>query len=119
MISVSICIDFASTRSNSPLENRFKETASPQGTNITSKGQHEWGHCGRETSPTGTEGTFEVHLDGEKIAEIYWSCPYIGNNKLEKRYVKPDYDISFDGFGFPSGPMGRGTINVVGEESED
>jgi hypothetical protein len=53
-----------------------------------------------------------VYEDGEKIAEIYWDCPYIGDNKLEKRYVKPDYDISFDGFSIPTGPLGKGTINV-------
>ena len=76
--------------------------------------QYQWGHCGRENSPSGTEGSFEVHLDGsgEKIAEIYWDCPYIGSNKLEKRYVKEGYDISLNGFSIPSGALGKGTINV-------
>jgi hypothetical protein len=55
-----------------------------------------------------------VHLaDGdEKIAEIYWDCPWSGSNKLTKRYVKPGYDVSFDGFSIPSGALGKGTINV-------
>jgi hypothetical protein len=43
---------------------------------------------------------------------IYWDCPYIGDNKLEKRDVKAGYDISFDGFSIPSGHLGKGKINV-------
>ena len=96
------------------LDNRFNETVSAQGTRIESHKQHEWGHCGRENSPSGTEGSFDVYLDGggEKIATIYWDCPYIGSNKIEKRYVKNGYDVSWDGFRIPSGPLGHGTINV-------
>jgi len=96
------------------INNRFNETGSAQGTKIPGGDEHEWGHSGRQNSPSGTEGIFEVQLEGsnEKIAEIYWSCPYIGSNKLEKRYVKAGYDISFDGFSIPSGELGRGKINV-------
>lgn len=98
----------------SPLDNPYNETASAQGTKIDSMDEHVWGHCGRQNSPSGTEGSFEVHLEGsgEKIAEIYWDCPYIGSNKLEKRYVKENYDISFNDFSVPSGPLGKGRINV-------
>ena len=117
MISVSICVALVHLvpwQISPFLDNRFQETMSAQGTKIESKQQHEWGHSGRENSPSGTEGSFEIHLDGsgEKIAEIYWDCPYIGSNKLEKRYVKADYDVSFNGFSIPSGPLGNGTINV-------
>ncbi|KAF8057391.1 hypothetical protein FPV67DRAFT_1456029 [Lyophyllum atratum] len=89
-------------------------TASAQGTKITSKGVHEFGHCGGESSPFGTEGSFEVQLGdtGEKIAEVYWDCPYTGSNKLTKHDVKAGYDISFDGFSVASGPLGKGTISV-------
>lgn len=88
---------------------------SAQGTVITGKDQFEWGHCGRESSPSGTEGSFDVVLDetGEKIAEIYWDCPYIGDNKLEKRYVNEGYLVALDGFSIPSGALGKGTITVV------
>ncbi|KAH0837751.1 hypothetical protein J3R83DRAFT_5926 [Lanmaoa asiatica] len=88
---------------------------SAQGTKIPDKGEHEWGHCGRASSPSGTEGSFEVHIDesNEKIAEIYWDCPYIGENQLGKRYVKDGYDISFDGFNIPSGALGKGKISVL------
>jgi len=56
-----------------------------------------------------------VHLadgGGEKIAEVYWDCPYIGNNQLVKRYVKSGYDVSFDGFSIPKNALGKGNINV-------
>ncbi|KAF8334421.1 hypothetical protein F5887DRAFT_650716 [Amanita rubescens] len=74
----------------------YNETMSAQGTKIEGK------------------GSFEVHLEGsgEMIAKIYWDCPYIGDNKLEKRYVMGGYDVSFNGFNIPSGPLGGGTINV-------
>jgi len=67
-----------------------------------------------KNSPSGTEGSFDVHLkDGdEKIAKIYWDCPYTGSNKLQKHDVKEGYDISFDGFSIPSGALGKGKINV-------
>jgi len=63
------------------------------------------------------KGTFEleVHLEGsgEKIAEIYWDCPYLGSNKLAKPYVREGYDISIDGFNTRSGPLGKATITVL------
>jgi hypothetical protein len=101
------------TRSILPLDKPYTESAHARWINIKSKEQCEWGHCGKENSPIGTEGSFEVHQeDGEKIAEIYWNGLYGADNKLEKRYVKPDYDISFDGFSISKGPLGKGTINV-------
>ncbi|KAF8651087.1 hypothetical protein AX14_008509 [Amanita brunnescens Koide BX004] len=53
-------------------KNPYNETASAQGTTIESKGEHEWGYCGRENSPTGTEGFFKLHLEesGEKSIGI-------------------------------------------------
>lgn len=97
------------------LENPYNETASAQGTQIEGKAEFEWGHCGRQASPTGTEGSFEVYLAGtnERIAQIYWDCPFIGSNKIEKRYVKPGYLISTEGFSIPSGALGKGTISVL------
>jgi hypothetical protein len=115
-ISESISLNFSHSVDEylSSLDNRFQETASAQGTKIPGGNQYEWGHSGRQNSPSGTEGIFEVHLDGsgEKIAEIYWVCPYIGSNKIEKRYIKEGYDVSIDGFSIPSGALGNGRINV-------
>ena len=90
---------------------------SAQGTKITSKAQFEWGHCGRESSPSGTEGTFEIHLDGtgEKIAEIYWDCPWASGaaNRVEKKYVKDGYFVSVEGFQTSGPHLGTGTISVL------
>ncbi|KDR68296.1 hypothetical protein GALMADRAFT_215951 [Galerina marginata CBS 339.88] len=100
---------------------------STQGTNVPSNGTHEWGHRGKENSPFGTEGSFEVHLGGtgERIAEIYWDCPNIrpwdcpkigDSNKLEKRYVKPGYVVSVEDFSIASGALGKGKITIQDDE---
>jgi len=98
----------------SALDNPYNDTSEAGGTRIASMAQHGWGHCGRDGSPSGTEGSFQVLLHGndEKIAEIYWESPFSGSNKLEKRYVKSGYSISFDGFNFSSGPLRDGTISI-------
>jgi len=92
----------------------FVETGSPQGTRIANDGEYEWGHSGRQSSPTGTEGSFEIYLEegDEKIGRVAWDCPYIGSNKLTKHDLKQGYDISFDGFSDSTGPLGKGKINV-------
>lgn len=83
-----------------PSDDRYNETKSAQGTKIPSKGEAEFGHCGRESSPSGTEGTFDITLEtGEIIATIYWVCPWSGSNKLEVKYVKDPYTVEFKGFG--------------------
>lgn len=85
---------------------------SAQGTSVPGKGDHEWGHSGRESSPSGTEGYFDIMLDGEKIGKVYWDCPWSGSNKIQKHDVKSGYSIEFDGFSIPSGALGKGQINV-------
>ncbi|KJA14257.1 hypothetical protein HYPSUDRAFT_208850 [Hypholoma sublateritium FD-334 SS-4] len=76
------------------VKNPFNETQSAQGIKIPSKGDHEWGHCGRESSPSGTEGIFEIRLEegNEKLAEIYWDCPWSGSNSISKTWVKEGYN---------------------------
>ena len=66
MISVAFCVAFGSLHPlTNLLDDRFKETVSAKGTKIESQKQHKWGHSGsRKLSPGGTEGSFEVHLDG-------------------------------------------------------
>jgi len=96
------------------IKDPYNEISSAQGTKIANKGEAEWGHCGRENSPTGTEGTFEVLLDstGDKIGEVYWDCPYFGDNRVLARRVVPGYYISIDGFSIPSGALRTGTITI-------
>ncbi|KAI6043215.1 hypothetical protein EDC04DRAFT_2600390 [Pisolithus marmoratus] len=95
------------------LANPYNETSSAQGLTIRSKGQHEFGHCGREASPTGTEGSFDIVLDEseQKIAEVYWVCPFLGSNKIDVRAVA-GFDIMHKGFSISDGALGKGTINV-------
>ena len=51
--------------------------------------------------------------NNEKIAEIYWDCPWSGSNKIDKRFVKQGYLVAIDGFSIPSGALGKGTISVL------
>jgi len=97
------------------LNDPYTETRSAQGTEIPSFGEHRWGHCGRQLSPTGTEGSFEVQIaeNGYKLGEVYWSCPYFGSNEIVVRDVISGFVISIDGFNVPSGPLGTGTITVL------
>jgi len=99
------------------IKDPYNEIHGTQGTKIVSQGEHEWGHCGRNSSPTGTEGIFEVLLEstGDRIGEIYWDCPFFGSNRIVKRTVAPGYDISVEGFSIPSGPLRTGTITVRAE----
>jgi len=95
----------------------YTETRSAQGTEIASGRETKWGHCGREFSPTGTEGSFEVQLaeTGFKLGEVYWDCPYFGDNQIFVRDVVSGFAISIDGFSVPSGPLRTGTITVLEE----
>lgn len=113
MVSASILLH-SLNQQISPLASPYTETASAQGTKIAGKNEFAWGHSGRENSPSGTEGTFEVLLadTNEKIAEIYWDCPWAGSNEVVKRYVKPGYSISLEGFSISSGALGKGQITV-------
>jgi len=88
---------------------------SVQGKTISPKTELEWGHCGRQNSPSGTEGSFEILLDNERIAEIYWDCPWgAGSNQLKTRFVKKNYHVSFDGFADDNdSALGKGLIVIL------
>ncbi len=50
--------------------------------------------CGREDSPSGTEGSFcliDLSDNGAKVATVSWDCPWSGDNtwsfKLENGYM--------------------------------
>lgn len=43
--------------------------------------------CGRENSPSGTEGQVDIMNGNERIFQLYWDCPYTGDNKLYAKYV--------------------------------
>ena len=32
--------------------------------------------CGREGSPTGTEGEFDIYDGSDKVRHFYWNCPW-------------------------------------------
>lgn len=74
--------------------------------------------CGRDSSPTGTHGSFRVHDgDGPQICKVFWDVPYGAINKVKYEVgdqgddwvVGPKY-LDKDGPGGGGGPgayMGR------------
>ncbi|EFJ25241.1 hypothetical protein SELMODRAFT_99959, partial [Selaginella moellendorffii] len=68
--------------------------------------------CGRENSPSGTEGTFDLYAKEIKVATIYFDCPYIGSNKLSVQYACNTCVVQLPSFS-TSGPLGDLVIKVV------
>lgn len=73
--------------------------------------------CGRDASPTGTMGHFELHeYNNEvKLGTYYWNCPYnpIDNNHTYWDDLSPlKYDVKIsEDFSEKSGPIGNVTIS--------
>jgi len=79
------------------------------GTEIKSKQSYTIYSCGRENLPSGTEGTVAVSdkkKDGNRIADIYWDCPYTGRNKLEKPKANKDWLVDVP-TALPDGAIGH------------
>ena len=82
------------------------------GTEIKSKQSYTVYSCGRKNSPSGTEGTATVSdkkNQGNRIADIYWDCPYSGRNKLEKRKANKDWLVDVPAV-LPDGAIGHVTV---------
>ncbi|KAF9035255.1 Aegerolysin [Panaeolus papilionaceus] len=69
--------------------------------------------CGRSDSPSGTEGNVNlVDNLGPEIANIYWSCPYIGSNEFKKTKENSDqYLVALSTPG--GGALGDQTVDVA------
>jgi hypothetical protein len=71
--------------------------------------------CGREHSPSGTEGSFEI-FDGEvKVGEYYWDCPW-GSKKNTSIFTpsgSEDYVTQVTGGNLDSGALGNISIKCV------
>jgi hypothetical protein len=69
--------------------------------------------CGRNSSPTGTQGSIDLYTqeDKNKICHVRWNCPYIGSNDFEindkdSRYILENSSWS------KGGSLGYIDINV-------
>lgn len=78
---------------------------------IASRDALSFASCGRENSWSGTEGEFDIFDGNDRVCQVYWDCPYTGDNKLNARYVKDKW--------FPmvpaictSGSIGSQTITI-------
>ena len=81
-----------------------------EGKTIAPKKNYSIYTCGRQSSATGTEGSFDLYIKDEKIATVYYDVPWGMNpNVLKITDVDSDWIISSTAFS-PDGAMG--TVNI-------
>jgi len=67
--------------------------------------------CGREDSPSGTEGSFDIYDGNTHVASYYWDCPW--GSKSNTSTLTPesdDYLSQQNGANLDSGALGNITI---------
>ncbi|KAB8276851.1 Aegerolysin-domain-containing protein [Aspergillus minisclerotigenes] len=53
--------------------------------------------CDRAHSPSGTEGSFDVHNGDVRVAYIYWDCPWSSKrNQFRVERIADDYWVETD-----------------------
>lgn len=67
--------------------------------------------CGRENQWSGTEGEFDIFVGSERVCQVYWDCPFTGDNKLNAKYVKDKWFPMVPGIS-TSGAIGSQTITI-------
>ncbi|KAL9073847.1 MAG: hypothetical protein Q9161_002679 [Pseudevernia consocians] len=97
-----------------PDENKEVSIKTVDNQPIPSKGAFQFASCGRESSPSGTEGQIDIMNGNERIFQLYWDCPWSGDNKLYVKYVAENW--------YPvvppvqtSGALGTVTIKVINQ----
>lgn len=71
--------------------------------------------CGREDSPSGTEGSFDIYTgDGSaKIGHYYWECPWASKtNTSTWTQLSEDYTGGANGGNLDSGALSDVTITI-------
>ena len=76
------------------------------------KKSFKFASCGRENASSGTEGQLDVMHGTERLFQLYWCCPYIGQNKVNARYVAEGWVAAVSEFS-ESGAIGPVTIKVI------
>ena len=67
------------------------------GTTISSKKTYSIYTSGRQSSASGTEGSFDLYTSkGDKIVTVYWDCPWAAGSKnvVQLRDVPTDWMVS-------------------------
>ncbi|EFJ07964.1 hypothetical protein SELMODRAFT_429335 [Selaginella moellendorffii] len=65
--------------------NDFTEIRSPNGLTMKAWGEYHITASGRNWSPTGTEGSFDIYTsDGQKVVYVYWDVSYGGTAEWKK-----------------------------------
>lgn len=80
---------------------------------IAPKSAEKISACGRENSPSGTEGTIDLYNGSTKIAQLYWNCPWgSSTNNFEVRGKDDGYVVGHSG-GSPTGALGNIEVQVI------
>ncbi|KAH7306567.1 hypothetical protein KP509_22G019900 [Ceratopteris richardii] len=88
-----------------------REIAAPNGQAIAPGSILYVAASGRENSPSGTEGTFEIWSSTLKIAHFHFDCPWSGSNKLEINRFSTQYVFDFS-TAPSSGPIGLLPLHI-------
>lgn len=90
-----------------------KFTSGPVGTIAGNSRAGAWYACGRQWSPSGTEGWVEYQAPDGTIFQMQWNVPYSGPNTAAIVAIGPNaarYDVSVDVNDISSGMVATYTI---------
>lgn len=84
------------------------------GTIIKDEESYTIASCGRESSPSGTEGGFSLYDGADLVFKYYWDCPWSGSNKDSLKVEdEKKYTVIKKGGGSSGGAIGNIFITVV------
>ncbi|RMJ20042.1 hypothetical protein BHE90_000712 [Fusarium euwallaceae] len=87
-------------------------------TEIKPQTSYSYGQTGKQNEWSGMSGTVEIYTKAtedspeEKIARIYYSCPWSGSNEFTIMDVSPGWNVKPWGANFNSGALGSITTEI-------
>lgn len=89
-----------------------------EGKDIGSQSSYAYGQTGKQSEWAGMEGTVDIYTKssggniGQKIARIFYSCPWSGSNKFEILDTASGWLVTSWGADFNGDALGSVTIEV-------
>ena len=115
MFITNIHLDYGKLYDGKDMDNEV-DPNSIIGTEIKPGNSYTVYSCGRESSPTGTEGTVTLAQKkdgGDHISDIYWNCPWgTKNNVLKDSNTDENWLIQVP-YVPPDGSIGNVTVKFV------
>ncbi|KAI1074667.1 aegerolysin type hemolysin [Whalleya microplaca] len=77
-------------------------------------GTFEIASCGRENSPSGCEGSFELFDGDVRVCKVYFNCPWGSkHNDFDVSGTPDDYIVQAEGANMDGGAIGTVDIKVA------